>query len=370
VGATISVLTGTYTETLTISDSVTLTGAGVGRTIIDGEKSGTVVTVNEGATVKITGVTIRNGLNSLEGGGIFNAGALTLSNSTVSGNSATGVGGIFNAGTLTVRNSTLSGNRATDGSAGGIFNDATLTVTNSTLSGNRATGVGGIVHGGGIYNDGGTLTLSGSTLSHNSATVGGGIDNIGGTVTLATTILAGNTASRSGPDCAGTLTSDGFNLVGIGNGCGLTNGQNGDQVGTRGRPRTALLGPLSGPSLTMAPQPGSPAIDAVPRTQCASSTDQRGYPRPDEGQQYCDVGAVETDYSVPLPTPTSTYTPMTTQSSSATPTAPTPTTTLSPSTCGRPPHASCPLRGRATLLGQFMVAHTTPSPNARTPRSG
>ena len=64
-GDTISVAAGTYTETVTIPLSVTLAGAGAGNTIIDGNKSGTVVTVNAGATVVITGVTIQDGSNGI-----------------------------------------------------------------------------------------------------------------------------------------------------------------------------------------------------------------------------------------------------------------------------------------------------------------
>ena len=59
-----------------------------------------------GATATISGVTIENG-NSANGGGIYNSGTLTVSNSTLSGNMGTGPGGgIFSTGTLTVSNST------------------------------------------------------------------------------------------------------------------------------------------------------------------------------------------------------------------------------------------------------------------------
>jgi hypothetical protein len=124
------------------------------------------------------------------GGGIFNDGDLTLSNSTLSGNSANDGGGIFNYGTATVSNSTLSGNSAND-SGGGIFNYGTATVSNSTLSGNSAN------DGGGIFNDG-DLTLSNSTLSGNSANdSGGGIFN-DGDLTLSNSTLIGNSANDSG----------------------------------------------------------------------------------------------------------------------------------------------------------------------------
>jgi hypothetical protein len=109
-----------------------------------------------------------------QGGGLYNGGTLTVSNSTLSGNSG---GGIYNPGTLTVSNSTLSGN-----SGSGIYNPGTLTVSNSTLSGNS---------GSGIDNYWGTLTVSNSTLSGNS---GSGIDNYWGTLTVSNSTLSGNSS--------------------------------------------------------------------------------------------------------------------------------------------------------------------------------
>ena len=47
-------------------------------------------------------------------------------------------GGIYNDGTLTVSNSTFAGNSASSGSGGGIYNHGTVTVSNSTFSGNSA----------------------------------------------------------------------------------------------------------------------------------------------------------------------------------------------------------------------------------------
>src|SRR5205823_192585 len=74
--------------------------------------------------------------SSYNGGGIANYGTLTVTSSTLSGNSASSYngGGIANYGTLTVTSSTLSGNSASYG--GGIANNTTLTLNISTLSGN------------------------------------------------------------------------------------------------------------------------------------------------------------------------------------------------------------------------------------------
>jgi len=70
-----------------------------------------IFTVNNGATVSISGLTIADGL-ATDGGGIDNFGTVTVTNSTLSDNAAPYGGGIDNAGTLTVTDSTLSANSA------------------------------------------------------------------------------------------------------------------------------------------------------------------------------------------------------------------------------------------------------------------
>jgi CSLREA domain-containing protein len=231
---------------LDIHDDLTLIGAGAKSTLIDGNQD-RVFRIHSPAIVLLSGLTVRKGGN-VNGGGISNSGTLTLTNCTLSGNSAAvGVGGgIYNetGGTLTLTNCTLSGNSAegsnsaTDGNGGGIFNSGKATLTNCTLSGNSTEGAGG-----GIYNaTGGTLTLTNCTLSGNStrygdANGGGGIYNeTGGTLTLTNCTLSGNSArdgAGGGIDNSGkaTLTScklsgnstrDGYGGGGISNGGTLT----------------------------------------------------------------------------------------------------------------------------------------------------
>ena len=167
------------------------------------------------------------------GGGIYNSGSLTVTNNTLSDNSAGDYGGgIYSFGTLTVTNSTLAGNSVhTQYSAGGgIYSSGTLTVTGSTFSDNLVNGThglgGGIVNSsgtltvtdcafsgnsadnraGGICNSG-TLTITRSTFSGNSAVSGGGISN-SGTATITNSIFSSNSASGNGGGSfnSGTLT--------------------------------------------------------------------------------------------------------------------------------------------------------------------
>lgn len=300
------------TGDLDISADLTINGAGHTSTIIDGGGIDRVLEVRPGATVQIDGVTIRNGNPSANAGGILNRGTLTLTKSTVSGNTGLDFGGgIFNVGILAMTNSTVSGNSTNglnlSGGGAGIFNEGTMTLTASTVSGNTTLGRGGAIYnldqtatlinstisgnaalnGGGIFNRFGIVLLTSSTNTGNTATDnGGGIWNFSGTMTLANTIVSSNTAATPSDDCAGSITSLGYNIASDAS-CAL--GGTGDLNST-----DPLLGPLtnnSGPTETHALLTGSPAIDAVPLAACTVSTDQRGVPRP--MGPACDSGAFE-----------------------------------------------------------------------------
>ena len=97
---------------------------------------------------------------------------------------------INSGGSVTISGLTISnGNDGVWG--GGILNFGRLTLTDSLLSGNSAT-----FDGGGIYNDG-TATITNSTLSNNTASNGGGIYNRG-TLTITNSTLSGNSATNNG----------------------------------------------------------------------------------------------------------------------------------------------------------------------------
>ncbi len=135
---------------------------------------------------------INSTISENSGSGIRNSGTLTVTNSTISDNTAGFGGGIHNDGELTFTNSTISDNLAHSG--GGIYNLAGLTVTNSTISGNEAKGITW-PNGGGIYNSGGTVTITGSTISENSSgDNGGGIYSTEGSFTIINSTISGNSA--------------------------------------------------------------------------------------------------------------------------------------------------------------------------------
>ena len=218
-------LTGTITLTygtvpvereLAVNASVTITGPGAGKLAIDGNNFSRVFHVF-GVTATISGLTIQNGNGNGDevlggtGGGIRNSGTLTLTNSTVSGNSSTDIGGgIYNVSgkSLTITNCTISGNSA-QFTGGGIFNEANgnVSISNTTITGNTA-GTPDYGGGGGIYNKYlGTLTVSSSTISNNSATaVAGGISNEGTAVVTDTAVSDNKAPKGAGLYDGGTLT--------------------------------------------------------------------------------------------------------------------------------------------------------------------
>ncbi len=154
-----------------------------------------VLTIRSGNTVTVDGLSLQGGSGTGPGGGIYNEGTLTISNSIISGNQANqDGGGIFNSGgNLTISNSTISGNQANP-QGGGIINlNGSLTISNSIISGNQAE------VGGGIDNENfigltSSLTISNSTISGNQAEVGGGITNTSDGTTISNSIVYNNAA--------------------------------------------------------------------------------------------------------------------------------------------------------------------------------
>jgi hypothetical protein len=320
---------------LTIQNGHAATGAGISSVPGTGETN----------TVSLFRVVVSNNVATSAGGGIYNAVSSTMhiSRSSVSGNSAyaqggsAAGGGIDNAGTIFLTKTAVSGNHAIAlviaggvASGGGLSNIGRLNITQSTVSANSAVVMNQSEHGscreqgGGIFGSGtivnstvannsvpisfsgpcnftrvgggieaaGTISLVNSTIADNSAaTAGGGLDLTNGSASLTNSILARNTASI-GPDCQGTVSSGGHNLVGNDSSCSGFTGA-GDLRNVH-----PVLGPLQnngGPTFTIALLPGSPAIGAADDAVCAAppikGVDQRGKPRP--SGPHCDIGSFE-----------------------------------------------------------------------------
>jgi predicted outer membrane repeat protein len=290
--------------TITIGNAVTLDGStSQGHVTLDGGGAQQLFVVNSGVTVGLTTLTLSNGYAFADGGtpsencggAIYNDGTVTVTNSTFSGNHAYNFGGAIcsGSGTVTVFNSTFSGNGGGSG-GGAIYNDSTVIVTNSTFSGNLA----GADAGGAIFNDSlGTMGVTNSTFSGNEGSFG---SYYGETIVNNGTLRIGGSviSSLSGSQlaCAGIITDLGYNLVADGS---CFHGGTGDiQSASPGLDPKGLQD-NGGPTQTIALQSGSPAIDQISTsdaTLCPTSgTDQRGagYPRPDNSETNCDIGAYE-----------------------------------------------------------------------------
>ena len=230
-------------------------------------------------------------------GGVENTGDLRLRHSAVVRNTGRGTGGLQSSGTLTISDTTVAHNTA----------DSSTTLDTEDLT--NPDGAGGITV------RGGTARLTNVTLARNTyrsdvalspaASVSGGLNVLDGTVSLANTVLAGNThdssQTRAGQDCAGTMSSRGYNLVQQRQACTAVRG-NGDSTGRD--PLLGALGGNGGPTQTLLPSAGSPLVDAgSPATPGSSAADacttveQRGVRRSVDGNgdgvARCDIGAVE-----------------------------------------------------------------------------
>jgi predicted outer membrane repeat protein len=158
---------------------------------LDGNASGTVLTVNAGS-VRLRDLTITNA----GGGGILNDGTLFLDgSSSVSGNTAeNNGGGIYNNGTLTLNGSSSVSGNTNGGTGGGILSFGTVTLNGTTrVSGNSSENGGGVFVG-----EGGILTMNDfSSVSGNIATRGGGGISSAGTITMNDfSSVSGNTSYR------------------------------------------------------------------------------------------------------------------------------------------------------------------------------
>lgn len=278
--------------------------------------------INNAGILTLNNVTVRDNVAKF-GGGVYSTGTLIIQSGIISGNKG---GGVHSAGTVVLQQSTLSGNQGT-----GLTNTGTGAVANSTISGNGAislpSGMTSAITGvpvptacctsafpdaGGVRNYAGSLVFVSSTITTNSSyndpctlcgpNYPGGITNSNSAaLALINSIVAKNYVAGVGDWDCGRTNSDfnsnieliGPNLIGTLFRCGT--------FGSTPIVGDPLLGPLAdngGPTLTHAPHQTSLAIDAGDDARCAaapvSGVDQRGVSRTQGA--HCDLGAV----AVPL----------------------------------------------------------------------
>ena len=236
----------------------------------------------------------------LDGAGLQGFGAGRSINN--GGSAGAGLGGaVFNyGGTMTLTNSTIAGNWAQGGNGasgfgGAIFNlNGRLGAVNATIASNTAPQGGGAIYS---LGDNGIATQSGPPLVHQSATL-----------SLKNTILAGSTDADGKPVSdfiqntydssfsgnVGTVGSYGdHNLI-------VSNAVNYSYAGSIVASNNPLLGPLAnngGPTPTMALLSGSPALalgDIIVIANYSVTTDQRGTGYLRVANGTVDIGAFQT----------------------------------------------------------------------------
>lgn len=264
------------------ANSLTLTRCTVTGNEATGAAGGGVANVGSGTLHLIRSTLATNHATggTASGGGLYTsgAGAVHMVASTFELNTAGADGGAVaqaGAGALTIEACTLASNSA-GGSGGGVahLGGSTFSLVNSTLSGNTANGNGGAVS---VFTSA-PVFMTNDTLTGNHATDGGGLFLTAGTAFIGNTIIASNSASGAGPEVSGPVVSDGFNVLGQQSGVALL-----DITDTE--VADPLLGPLrfnGGPTRTMAPLPGSPALNAGDSGIAMAANllvDQRGLPR-------------------------------------------------------------------------------------------
>lgn len=207
------------TGDLDVSQGLTILGAGMGATILDGDHLDRILHVTAiGARVVIRDLTIVNGevdtTDLLGGGGILNLGDITIEQVELMDNTALRGGGARNSqGRMTISNSRIEGNTASS-EGGGVYGDGLINISRSSIVANQSESGGGInadesitledvlisqnqasLYGGGFFNDT-TATLQRVLFHANTAPNGAGLYN-NHSVSLANVTLTGNISERS-----------------------------------------------------------------------------------------------------------------------------------------------------------------------------
>ncbi|MFL6107345.1 MAG: beta strand repeat-containing protein [Marmoricola sp.] len=209
-GDTINVAAGTYTDRPAFTaKTANVVGAGAATTIFNGSNAASTMTANIGntATLTLSNLTLTGGKAANGGGLAITTGKVVLNGVNVTSSTATNAGGAVAllpaAGTLTITGGTMSGNSATTG-GGAIYNAGTLSMTGTTLSGNSSAS------GGALYEQtsGNASITNGSIASNTGTSVAGGIYNVGTALSVNGTSITGNSSPLGGAaaTAGGTFT--------------------------------------------------------------------------------------------------------------------------------------------------------------------
>ena len=305
---TIDVLAGAYDEAVTITDepstsTLTITGgAGVTVTAPVGDSIFTATsTTFPTGKITLSDLTITGAQATGSGGGLEdNSAGVNLMNDTFSNDSAASGGAVDTGGGNEIVGVTFVDDSASN-SGGAISNGGSFTATNDTFVDDTADGDGGAI------STATSATIENDTFAGDSAASGGALYNEFD-ATIAADIF--DDGSGAGSNCVDEPINGGSGVTDAGynaadnSDCGMSAGNhdivNAPETGTGGINLDSLAD-NGGPTQTMALGSGSAAIDYIPiSTGLCPSTDQRGFPRPDDGESACDVGAYESGSALPV----------------------------------------------------------------------
>jgi len=193
-----------------VSEDLTINGPAA-RITLDGDESSRIFRFLAATTNSLSNLNITRGYDGETGGGIYNDGALSLTNCTLSNNKAYySGGGIYSNGSLALTDCTIANNSTVLYYGGGILsNDLSLTLMRCTFTGNYAGDEGGALK---TYNDDGISTITNCLFTGNAAgSSGGGIAaSYGLSATLTDCTFVNNTAVLGGA----VITSVDFRATG------------------------------------------------------------------------------------------------------------------------------------------------------------
>jgi predicted outer membrane repeat protein len=200
-GGTVSLAGITYSESITINKSITLTGVSSATTVIQAVAGQRVILVTDGHDLRLANLTIAGGHPpaAVGGGVMLVGGSLRISNCIIANNSADYGGGAFqenpkgSPGRLEIIESRLENNTASL-VGGSVFARGTLYLTSTDVLSSTAG-----LYGGGIHADAGSASLSGGLFGNNRA-IGnnGGAVNANNGLSIAGTRFISNTAQQKG----------------------------------------------------------------------------------------------------------------------------------------------------------------------------
>ena len=176
----------------------TMTGGTISYNTTEGSGGGVYCNVS----FEMTAGTISYNTAEGDGGGVYLTGnnrEYTMKGGTISNNTATDNGGgvfVSSSCSFNMTGGSITGNKASTRYGGGIYSKGTLSVSNGTISNNTAKDNGGGVY---MYSDSGLFTLSDSVISGNTTEgSGGGVFIYSGSFTLSDSVISGNTTEGSG----------------------------------------------------------------------------------------------------------------------------------------------------------------------------